>query len=400
VLTVAPPGISGTTLVSVELDGGEPDYSSGMPSLSSDGRYVAFTSQGINLIAGGTTNGSDSGHAYLRDMATGTTTLIDRTTTGGVSSRGVVNVKLSADGRYALFTSFANDLVADDTNNGLDVFRRDLLNGTTERVNVLPDGGQLEHTGNASYDARLAISGNGRYVAFISGNDVAGDGSSNDGYFLYFRDMLTGQTHYVAGTPATSPIGYVAMSENGWYIAFTTNIVAPDDQTIWLYDTELDSVGAAYTYAQSPDPAGQRPGLSISSDGRFIDFALNSLASTGSTFDQVMVLDREEHPGTPFLVSVDASGTAGNGHSAWPQISADGRHVLFESQAPNLTEGLGLSFRRYAVVRDLIGGTTRLASHALNGSPVELSQVGTHALSGDGGTVAFAAQQVYASPRP
>jgi Tol biopolymer transport system component len=401
VLTVAAPGINATTLVSAELDGGEPDYLSGMPSISADGRFVAFTSQGLNLIAGGTTNGSDSGHAYLRDLATGTTTLIDRTAGGGVSSRGVVDVKLSANGRYALFTSFANDLVADDTNNGLDVFRRDLLSGTTERVNVLSDGGQVEDTGNASYDARLAISGNGRYVAFMSGNDVdvAGDGSSNDGYFLYLRDMLTGVTRYVAGTPATSPIGYVAMSENGWFIAFTTNIVAPGDQTIWLYDTELASTAPVYTYAQSPDPAGERQGLSISTDGRFIAFALNSVALTGSTFDQVMVIDREQEPALATLVSRNDVG-AGNGHSAWPQISGDGRYVLFESQAPNLTDGLGLSFRRYAVVRDLVAGTTQVASHAVNGSPVELSQVGTHAMSGDGSTVAFAAQQVYAAPRP
>jgi hypothetical protein len=397
-VTVASPGISTTTLVSVELDGGEPDYFSGMPSLSSDGRLVAFTSQGLNLVAGGTTNGSESGHAYLRDLSTGTTTLINRTTTNGVSSRGVVNLKISGDGRYALFTSFANDLVAGDTNNGLDVFRRDLQTGVTERVNVLPDGSQIEDAGNGNYDARLAISGNGRYVAFASDRDVTGDGSSNDGFFLYFRDMLTGTTRYVGGTPATSPIGYVAMSENGWYIAFTTNIVAPDNQTIWFYDTEMDTVAPVHTYEQFPSPAGQRQGLSISEDGQFIAFAINSVALTGSTFDQVMVVDRD-NPTAPILVSTGADG-AGNGNSAHPKISANGRYVLFESMAPNLTEGLGLPWRRYAVVRDLVGGTTRIASHALNGAPVELSESGTHAISGDARVVAFAAGQVFAEPRP
>ncbi len=397
-VTVSSPGISTTTLVSVELDGGEPDYFSGMPSLSTDGRLVAFTSQGLSLVAGGTTNGSESGHAYLRDLSTGTTTLINRTVANGVSSRGVVNLKLSGNGRYALFTSFANDLVAGDTNNSLDVFRRDLQTGTTERVNVLPDGSQIEDAGNGNYDARLAISGNGRYVAFASDRDVTGDGGANDGFFLYFRDMLTGTTRYVGGTPATSPIGYVAMSENGWYIAFTTNVVAPNDQTIWFYDTELDAVSQAYTYAQSPDPAGQRQGLSISQDGRFIAFAMNSVALTGSTFDQIVVVDRE-NPGAPILASTGAGG-AGNGNSAYPKISGDGRYVLFESYAPNLTDGLALPWRRYAVVRDLVGGTTRVASHALNGTPLELSEYGTHALSGDASVVAFASGQVYAEPRP
>jgi Tol biopolymer transport system component len=397
-VTVTSPGISTTTLVSVELDGGEPDYFSGMPSISADGRLVAFTSQGLNLVAGGTNNGSENGHAYLRDLSAGTTTLINRTTANGVSSRGVANLKLSSDGRYALFTSFANDLVAGDTNNSLDVFRRDLQTGSTERVNVLPNGGQIEGAGNANYDARLAISGNGRYVAFMSDRDLTADGSMNDGYFLYCRDMLTGTTRYVGGTPATSPIGYVAISENGWFVAFTTNIVAPDNQTIWIYDTELDAVTAGYTYEQSPAPAGQRQGLSISNDGRFVAFALNSVALTGSTFDQVVVIDFE-NTAVPILASTGAGG-AGDGNSAYPQISGDGRYVLFESQAPNLTEGLGLSWRRYAVVRDLVAGTTRIASHAPNGAPVELSQFGTHAISSDGSIVSFATAQVYAEPRP
>ncbi len=397
-VTVASPGISTTTLVSVELDGGEPDYFSGMPSLSSDGRLVAFTSQGLNLVAGGTTNGSESGHAYLRDLSTGTTTLINRNMANGVSSRGVLNLKLSGNGRYALFTSFANDLVPGDTNVSLDVFRRALETGIPERINVLPDGSQVDSGSNGSYDARLAISGNGRYVAFVSGEDLVGDGSANNGYFLYVRDMQTGNTRYVGGTPATSPIGYVAISENGWYIAFTTNIVAPDNQTIWVYDTELDTIAAAYTYEQSPSPAGQRQGLSISEDGRFIAFAINSVALTGSTFDQVIVVDRD-NPTAPILVSTGANG-AGNGNSSWPKISRDGRYVMFESVAPNLTEGLGLPWRRYAVVRDLVGGTTRIASHALNGSPVELSEFGTHAISDDASVVAFAAGQVFAEPRP
>ena len=397
-VTVASPGISTTTLVSVELDGGEPDYASGMPSLSADGRRVAFTSQGLNLVAGGTTNGSESGHAYLRDLSTGITTLINRTLGNGISSRGVANLTLSANGRYALFTSFANDLVAGDTNDSLDVFRRDLQTGTTERVNVLPDGSQIQGAGNGSYDARLAISGNGRYVAFMSDRDLVSDGSSNDGYFLYVRDMLTGITRYVGGTPATSPIGYVAMSENGWYVAFTTNIVAPDNQTIWRYDIELDTVDPILSYEQSPSPAGQRQGLAISNDGQFIAFALNSVALTGSTFDQVMVYDTSVG-GVPSLVSRGENG-AGDGHSAYPQISGDGRYVLFETQAPNLTEGLGLPWRRYAVVHDRQTAQTRISSHALNGAPLELGAFGTHAISADGSVVAFAATQVFAEPRP
>ncbi|HET9863612.1 MAG TPA: immunoglobulin domain-containing protein [Steroidobacteraceae bacterium] len=398
ILTVLAPAITSTTMVSVELDGGAPDYASGMPSLSKDGRLVAFTSQGLDLVAGGTTNGSESGHAYLRNLVTGTTTLINRTVANGVSSRGVVDLKLSSNGRYALFTSFANDLVAGDTNNSLDVFRRDLQTGVTERVNVLPEGSQIEDAGNANYDARLAISGDGRYVAFISDRNLVGDGSGNDGYFLYLRDMQNGITNYVAGTPATSPVGYVAISDNGWYVFYTTNVAAPDSQTIWRYSVGNGVIFDMYTYAQTPAPAGQRQGLSVSDDGRFVAFTLNSAALTGSAFDQVMVLDCD-YPFPPRVVSVGESG-AGDDNSAWPRISGDGRYVLFETQAPNLTDGLGLSWRRYAVVRDLQENDTHIASHALNGAPLELGAFGTAAISGNGRTIAFANGQVYAAPTP
>jgi hypothetical protein len=398
-VTVASPGISTTTLVSVELDGGEPDYYSGQPSISADGRYVAFTSAGTNLIAGGT---NASNHAYVRDLTTGKTTLINQTTSGGESSHGVQNLELSANGRYAVFTSFAKDLVANDTNNYLDVFRRDLLTGTTERVTVFPNGGQLEDAGNGNFDARLAISGDGRYVTFIAAYDFAegGTGAETDTYYLYYRDMQTGITRLVDGTSALSPPGYVEITENGRYIAYLLNVPAPSPQTLWLYDTETHQKRVGYTYQQPAYPGGQRQGLSISSTGRYIAFAVNSVDITGSTVDQVMVVDLDD-PDTPVLVST-GSGGAGTANSAYPQISGDGRYVLFETYAPNLTGGLATPSRRYSVVRDLVAGTTNIASMGMDGAPAPLGtfHYGSHALSSDGKTVAYEAGQVYATPRP
>ena len=398
-VTVTSPELSTTTLVSVELDGGEPDYFSGQPSISADGRFVAFTSAGVNLVPGVT---HARNHAYLRDLASGITTLINQTTSGGESSHGVQDLQLSANGQYALFTSFANDLVANDTNNYLDVFRRDLLAGTTERVTVFPSGSQLEDAGNGNFDARLAISGDGRFVTFIAAYDFAagGTGVETDNYYLYYRDMQTGITRLVDGTYASSPPGYVVISENGRYIAYLLNVGAPNPQTIWLYDTEKHLKVAGYTYEQPPYPAGQRPGLSVSATGRFIAFAVNSVELTGSTHDQIMVVDLED-PDHPMLASTGPT-AAGDADSVYPRISGDGRYVLFETYAPNLTGGLATPFRRYSVVRDLVDGTTNIASIGMDGAPAPLGTVnyGSHALSSDGKTVAFETSQVYATPRP
>ena len=405
-ITVTAPPLVTTTLVSVALTGGPPEFLSYQPSISADGRLVAFTSQGTNLIPGGTDNGSESGHAYLRDLSTGTTTLINRTPTGGVSSRGVLNLELSSNGRYAVFTSLATDLVADDTNNSVDVFRRDLLTGTTVRLSVLPDGTQIEDAGNASYDAQLNISGDGRWVTFLSANEMTTDGSPNNGYFLYVRDAQTGFTRYVAGTP-TLQIAYVALSDNGEYIAYAPGIVAPNPQTINLYDVEADDYYEIFSSEQSPSPAGLRQGISISANGRYVAFSLNSAALTGSTSNQVMVVDRN-NPGVATLVSTGANG-AGDGASAWPQISGDGRYVTFSTEAPNLTAGQGMLYRPYLMMRDLVSGTTEVAAHRANGSDVPFNT--SHAISLDGSTIAFVADhaevfgslmgaQVFAEPRP
>ena len=147
-LTVtAPPALSVTTLASVRLaSAAAANNRSINPTLSNDGTLVAFVSDGTDLVSGTTV----FGHAYVRNIATGTTTLINARPDGGESARGVGSLKLAAGGRYAVFTSFANDLVAGDTNNVEDVFLRDLQTGTTTRLNVLADGSQDVASGNGS----------------------------------------------------------------------------------------------------------------------------------------------------------------------------------------------------------------------------------------------------------
>ncbi len=127
-----------TELVSASTDGVEGNGPSGGASISDDGRFVAFQSFATNLVVG------DSNHAadvFVRDRLLGTTVRASVSSTGEEGSSSSQVPWISGDGRLVSFTSFASNLVSGDANGGSDVFVRDLVNSTTERVSVAPDGG-------------------------------------------------------------------------------------------------------------------------------------------------------------------------------------------------------------------------------------------------------------------
>jgi hypothetical protein len=402
---VVPSGLTGTTLVSAALGGGPSGFSR-HPSISADGNLVAFISNGIDLVPGTTV----SGHAYVRNLATGMTTLIDQTPAGGESSRAVQSLKLAAGGRYAVFTSDAGDLVPGDTNDNYDVFRRDLQTGTTIRLSVLPNGDELPFGPLGNGDYQLDVSGDGRGVLFRSYYDLTTDGHENARPFLYYRDVVTGATRLIAGN-AQYASAYSAISDNGAWIVHTVGVPPPGTQSVNLYDVAADAHYSMYDIDQSSVPQGLlRQEVSVSNDGRYVAFAMTTVSSPMS---QVYVVDRN-NPGVPILVSTGASG-AGDGNSAYPRLSGDGRYVAFSTDAPNLTVGQAWQSNFFLVVRDLVAGTTTIGSRKFNGTGVALGAPGDHgyAISQDGSTLTFVADyaavngggtnvgsKVFAGPRP
>ena len=141
----------------------------GIPSISGDGRYVAFASDASDLVPGDTNNAPD---VFVRDLQTGTIMRVSTDKNGGQGNAISYAPSISADGRYVAFDSDASNLVPGDTNGTLDVFVRDLQSGAITRVST---GAMAIRAMRQSLSSD--ISADGRYVVFEStaSNLVPGD---------------------------------------------------------------------------------------------------------------------------------------------------------------------------------------------------------------------------------
>jgi Tol biopolymer transport system component len=328
------------TRVSFDSAGNQGNTDSYNPSISADGRFVAFDSDASNLVPGDTNSNRD---IFVRDRLTNTTTRISLDSAGNQGNSNFFGASISADGRFVAFESLASNIVPGDTNSNRDIFVRDRLTNTTARVSV-------DSAGNQANDAsdRVSISGDGRFVAFSSEASNLVPGDTNGDPDIFVRDTLTNTTTRVSVNSAgnqqngSSLFNAPSISADGRFVAFSSSAsdIVPGDtnssQDIFVRDrltntttrVSLDSAGnPGNSSSESP---------SISADGRFVAFT--SFASNfdlGIDTSDIFVRDRLTN--TTTNVSVDSAGNRGDGDS--PSISADGRFVAFESNSSNLVPG-------------------------------------------------------------
>jgi Tol biopolymer transport system component len=181
-----------TTRISVYSGGVEGDGDAFRPSISADGRYVAFDADMWNLVWGDTNDVFD---IFVHDSADNTTSRVSVDDAGTQANGASQRPALSSDGRYVSFESEASNLVAGDTNGSSDVFAHDTQSGATARVSI--DNGGAEGNNDS---LRSAISADGRFVAFESqaSNLVAGDTNR-------FTDVFLRDTTAVATPPPPAP---------------------------------------------------------------------------------------------------------------------------------------------------------------------------------------------------
>lgn len=214
-----------TARVSVDGAGGDANGASFNPSISADGRYVAFWSKASDLVVDDRNGRPD---AFVRDVATRRTTRVSVDTAGGDGDGHSYGAAISATGRYVAFSSDSSDLVEDDGNGFFDVFVRDMRTGRTTRVSVDAAGGDSNGTSRVAFIQ--SVSANGRFVAFDSqaSDLVAGDDNGNLDAFV--RDLLTGTTARVSvDTTGDDPDGasfLPRISATGLEVAFHST--APD----------------------------------------------------------------------------------------------------------------------------------------------------------------------------
>jgi Tol biopolymer transport system component len=277
-----------THRASLDSSNGEGDGASRETVISPRGKLVVFSSDATDLVS---KDGNGVSDVFVRDPEAGTTERVSVDSSGvegGAASVLHSSQCISGDGRFVVFVSSAANLVAFDSNNKSDVFLHDRRSGNTKRVSVDSAGAQA----NGDSDAP-AISVDGRFVAFQSDatNLVAGD--TNGASDVFVRDLQNGTTERVsvdsAGVGANHGSFHPAISSDGAFVAFDS--VA----------TNLDAADATNTH---PD-----------------------------------VYLRDRSAGTTVLLSVEAGGVVGDGASTRPSVSADASFVAFESIATNLVKG-------------------------------------------------------------
>lgn len=378
------------------------------PVLSADGRYMAFESDATNLVNSGSVGGADTNGAtdiFVYDRLNCTVERVSLNSNEEQTRNDTIETNpgpdipcepnncfqawsrrpsISADGRYVAFVSNATNLIPNDVNTWRDVFVRDRVAGTTERINnVAPAFAGLPFPNNqilAPTDSPT-ISGNGRYVVYYSSTGRLVSGDTNSRWDVFVTDRDTDTTIRVS----TDASGGQGNDHSGVYVGATS----------------LSSLPA-------PDRLG------ITNDGRYVAFPswasnlvpndtnnfCNNDGGTTPTDNCADVFVKDTVTGAITRVSVSSAGEQANGPSIYPDISANGQIVVFQSTASNLVandtnnfcnnDGGAVSNDNCSdiFVRDIAAGTTTRVSVSTTGVQAGLASY-QPTISSNGNYVAF-----------
>lgn len=390
--------------VSVASDGAAANGHSGGSAISADGRWIAFASDASNLVSGDLNNLTD---VFVHDRDTGTTTRVSIASNDTEGNGESYSPTLSANGRFVAFFSVASTLVADDTNGLGDIFIHDRRTGQTTRLSVSSNGTQANEV---SFYPAISADGRFVTFVSRATNLIPGDSNGFDDIFIHDRQTSQTTLISIAwnGAAANGRSDTPAISANGRFVAFGSfawNLAGDEAYLfygIYLHDRQTGQT----THVSSKHASNASIDPSISANGRFISFT--SYAGNLVTDDTNRCLSATDKGGCPDIfvydretgettrVSVASDGTQANMESFRSSISADGRFVAFESYADNLVPNdTNSPFIPYQhnespdiFVHDLRVGQTVRVSLAYDRAQANQPSIAP-AISSDGNFVAF-----------
>jgi len=384
--------VNGTIVLVSHLPGSLTATANGasdQPSISADGRWIAFVSAATNLVSG-QTDGNAVQDVFLYDRTTGQVILLSHaagiatTTAGKVSDKPVVG----ADGTVVAFRSAALNLIAGltDSNAATDLFLYDVAAGTTALASRT--AASATTTANGVSDAP-ALSADGRYLAFTctGTNLVTGQTDTNAKADVFVHDRTTGAAVLASHSSASAVTAtnglsdQPAISADGSWVAFRTagtNLGVSDvnvQPDIWAFDraagTTLLVSRRALVPLRTGDSASATPALS--SDGRFIAYtsAAGNLVTgqTNNGYFDVFVFDRTALLNTLVSRASTGAATEANAGSTSPAISSDGAWIAYLSDSTNVIAGQTDANQAQATKSDVFvfdraAGTNTLASRS------------------------------------
>ena len=332
-------GADRTELISSTPGSRSGNNASTHPSMTDDGRLVAFQSLASDFVP---SDGNDMPDVFVKNREDGTMLRVSAAADGGDTNGPSTAPALSPDGSVVAFCSAATNLVAGDENGAADVFVSDLAQGsisriTPEGVNVTPDGGCH----------RVGVSAGGQFVAFAY-SSRGSDGEQISQVYLHNRS--SGETKLVSafnGAPGNGSSGVfgLAISDGGSIVAFdsaATSLVDGDRNDIsdvFVWDASTGEIRRASVAAGGSEGNGDSGslGLGLSGDGGWLAFS--SAASNllpGDVNQASDVFRLEVASGTLTLASADVSDRAPNGPSYSPDVSDNGIVVAYVSLATNI----------------------------------------------------------------
>ncbi len=310
--------------------------------ISGNGRFVLFESDAEDLVANDSNGKPD---AFLHDLKRGRTRLVSQTAAATSGSDDSQPGGISRSGRFAVMRTYATDLFPGDANGFADIVVFDKRTGEFEPVSVSTDGVAANED-----NTMPSISANGRFVAFCSRatNLVPGDMNAKRDAFV--RDRKKGTTECVSigpgGVFANGVSSWPVLSSSGRFVAFwsaATNIETIGTGAVsgvFVRDRKTGfTVRASVTSTGAAAAGVYSECCAISASGRFVVFAAYDSVVPGDSNGHYDVFVRDMKDNVTELVSARGDGVLGNGDALLGRISDSGRFVYFDSRASNLAGG-------------------------------------------------------------